>query len=39
LAEGSIGYGCFEISIGGSDDPNVNVDGLISTEALKFPFL
>jgi hypothetical protein len=37
--EGSIGNGCFRITIGGSDDPNINVDRLPAPDSLKFPFL
>ena len=39
LAKGSFGNGCFQITIGGSDDANVDVDRLPSPDSLKFPFL
>jgi hypothetical protein len=39
LAEGSIGYGCLQITIRSSDDANVDLDGLGASDPLEFSFL
>src|SRR4029450_2002257 len=38
-AEGPTGFGGFQITICGSDDSNVDLDGLVSPGSLEFPFL
>jgi hypothetical protein len=39
LAEGAIAIGSFQVTVGGSDDPNICPKCPIATYALKLPFL